>query len=303
MSEEDKKRMWMKYYCEECKAWETRELFEAKLHEAPSSSSSSASALRSWGCVKLIHHGAFQTFRVAELNVDAEERDAAGPLKLDFPSIESPAATQPPPGQLEQKREAAEEASAPQTVNASLSNGSSQSKQAKRNVRSTYLRDPVAEAPSPINSQGAVTSSSPDEAENGLSTVHVESRSKDGEAATADTAGPEHHENGVHKRPRRLTAGDRGLAQALQYERPARVATKPLSEIHNVKPSEPSPAGMKRPKRVSAGLRGLMLSAENSKSAPRVSPKTQRTDDVSGVRTRSTAKKASKKNRKIGDLY
>jgi len=97
--------------------------------------------------------------------------------------------------QQKEEREAAEEASAPQTVNASLSNGSSQSKQTKRNVRSTYLRDSVAEAPSPINSQGAVTSSSPDEVENGLSTVHVESRSKDGEAATADTAGPEHHES------------------------------------------------------------------------------------------------------------
>lgn len=91
----------MKYYCEECKAWETRELFEAILHESSSSLSSPASALRSWGCVKLIHHGSFQTFRVAELNVDAEGRDAAGTLKLDFPSIESPAATQPPPGQLE----------------------------------------------------------------------------------------------------------------------------------------------------------------------------------------------------------
>lgn len=67
-----------------------------------------------------------------------------------------------------------------------------------------------------------------------------------------------------------MTAGDRGLAQALQYEKPARVATKPLSEINNVKPSESSPAGMKRPKRVLAGLRGLILSAENSKSAPRV---------------------------------
>lgn len=74
-------------------------------------------------------------------------------------------------------------------------------------------------------------------------------------------------------RPRRLTAGDRGLAQALQYERPPRVvaATKPLSEINNVKPSsESSPAGVKRPKRVLAGLRGLILSAENSKSAPKV---------------------------------
>jgi len=61
----------------------------------------------------------------------------------------------------------------------------------------------VAEATSPINSQGGVTSSSPDEVENGVSTVHVENRSKDGEAAAADTAGPEspavidaeHHES------------------------------------------------------------------------------------------------------------
>lgn len=113
--EEDKKRMWIKYYCEECKAWETRELFEANLlsshgvvvpgAEAASSSSpaaavTSSSALWSWGCAKLIHHGAFQTFRVNQLNVDAElGHDDASP-KHDVPSLESPA-TQPPPGQLE----------------------------------------------------------------------------------------------------------------------------------------------------------------------------------------------------------
>lgn len=102
--------------------------------------------------------------------------------------------------------EVGEEGSAPQTANAALSNGSSQSKRPKRNVRSTYLRDSVADATSPINSQGGVTSSSPDEVlleENGVSTVHVENRSKGGEAAAADTAGPvspavidaEHHES------------------------------------------------------------------------------------------------------------
>ena len=75
--------------------------------------------------------------------------------------------------------------------------------------------------------------------------------------------------DGVHKRPRRLTAGDRYLAQALQYEKPSRVATKPLAEVNDVKPSQSS-LEMKRPKRVTAGLRGAMLSAENAKAAPRV---------------------------------
>lgn len=88
---------------------------------------------------------------------------------------------------------AAEEASPLQAVPSAQSNGSSQSKRPKRNVQSTHARDSVAEANSPINSQGGVTSSSPDEAvpeENGASTVHVENRSKDGEAG-ADTTGPE----------------------------------------------------------------------------------------------------------------
>lgn len=110
--------------------------------------------------------------------------------------------------------EATEEVSALQTVHAaSQSNGSSQSRRPKRNVRSTYARDSVTEATSPVNSQGGVTSSSPDEVvpdENGASTVHVKnntkvkSSSKDGEAAAAaDTSVPEspavidaeHHES------------------------------------------------------------------------------------------------------------
>lgn len=211
---------------------------------------------------------------------------------------------------------AAEEASPLQAVPSAQSNGSSQSKRPKRNVQSTHARDSVAEANSPINSQGGVTSSSPDEAvpeENGASTVHVENRSKDGEAG-ADTTGPEspgvidaeHVENKVQKRPRRLTAGDRGLAQALQYEKPARITTKPLSEVNNVKPSQPALAAMKRPKRVTAGLRGLLLSAESAKPAPRVLAKKEQTkEEVHEMPSGSSAttKKSTKKNKKLGDLY
>lgn len=92
------KRRWIKYYCEECKAWETREMFEvAKLGQggvAPQSTPSPAgsSALWSWGCSKLVRHATFQTFRVQELN-SADGHDAAP--KLDFPSTESPASTEP----------------------------------------------------------------------------------------------------------------------------------------------------------------------------------------------------------------
>lgn len=75
--------------------------------------------------------------------------------------------------------------------------------------------------------------------------------------------------DGVYKRPRRLTAGDRGLAQALQFERPRKVATKAVAEVNDVKPSQPSlEAAMKRPKRVSAGLKGIAIAAENAKPAP-----------------------------------
>lgn len=94
--EEDKKRMWIKYYCEECKAWETREAKKLSPSSlSPSQQQASESTLWSWGCVKQIHHGALQTFRVDQLNVDAElEADAvAAPFKLDFPSIESSPAT------------------------------------------------------------------------------------------------------------------------------------------------------------------------------------------------------------------
>jgi hypothetical protein len=109
-----------------------------------------------------------------------------------------------PPGNAE----AAEEVSALQTAHAaSQSNGSSQSKRPKRNVRSTYARDSATEATSPVNSQGGVTSSSPDE--NGASTAHVKNDPKvktdpkDGDAAAADTSIPEspavidaeHHES------------------------------------------------------------------------------------------------------------
>ncbi|KAG0607500.1 hypothetical protein M758_8G033500 [Ceratodon purpureus] len=352
------KRRWIKYYCEECKAWETREMFEvAKLGQGGVATQSTASppgssALWSWGCSKLVRHATFQTFRVQELN-DADGHDAAP--KLDFPSTESPASTEPV-GQVQQpthpgNTEATEEVSALQTVHAaSQSNGSSQSKRPKRNVRSAYARDSVTDqATSPVNSQGGVTSSSPDEVvpdENGASTVHVKNNpkvtknskdskdskdskeskdfkdtkdskdSKDGEAATAaaDTSvlespaviDAEHHENGVHKRPRRLTAGDRYLAQALQDEKPSRAAAKPLAEVNDVKPSQSS-LEMKRPKRVTAGLRGAVLSAENAKSSPSprvLAKKEEKKDAVHEVRTRSeTAKKPSKKNRKLGDLY
>lgn len=76
--------------------------------------------------------------------------------------------------------------------------------------------------------------------------------------------------DGVHKRPRRLTAGDRGLAQALQYEKPKK-ATTPKAGA-DVKPSATSlAAAMKRPKRVTAGLKGMAIAAENAKLTPRVS--------------------------------
>jgi hypothetical protein len=81
------KRRWIKYYCEECKAWETREMFEvAKL-----GAQSASPALWSWGCSQLVRHATFQTFRVQELNA-ADGHDAAP--KLDFPSPESPASTE-----------------------------------------------------------------------------------------------------------------------------------------------------------------------------------------------------------------
>lgn len=309
----NQKRMWIKYYCEECKAWETREMFEVMKLSGPQASAVGACALWSWGCSKLIRHGSFQTFQVDELN-NADGHDEP---KLDFPSIESPATIQPVDEEMRPRSTvAAEEASPLQAVPSAQSNGSSQSKRPKRNVQSTHARDSVAEANSPINSQGGVTSSSPDEAvpeENGASTVHVENRSKDGEAG-ADTTGPEspgvidaeHVENKVQKRPRRLTAGDRGLAQALQYEKPARITTKPLSEVNNVKPSQPALAAMKRPKRVTAGLRGLLLSAESAKPAPRVLAKKEQTkEEVHEMPSGSSAttKKSTKKNKKLGDLY
>ena len=73
----------------------------------------------------------------------------------------------------------------------------------------------------------------------------------------------------MHKRPRRITAGDRYLAQSLQYEKPARAAPKQASAdvSQDVKPSQSS-LEMKRPKRVTAGLRGAVLSAENAKTSP-----------------------------------
>lgn len=165
----------------------------------PSSPSPTGSpcAVWSWGCAKLIRHGTFQSFRVEQLN-NADGHDAAP--KLDFPSTPSDP-TQPVQGEVQTtnpRSTTAEEVSALQQTlhHPAHSNGSSQqSKRPKRNVRSAYARD------SPINSQGGVTSSSPDEVlpqdENGASTVH---RSKDGEAAAAaaataaaaaDTAGPE----------------------------------------------------------------------------------------------------------------
>lgn len=109
----------------------------------------------------------------------------------------------------------------------------------------------------------------------------------------------------IQKRPKRLTAGDRGLAQALQYEKPARVTTKSLAEVNNVKPSQPSLATMKRPKRVTAGLRGLLLSKENARPLPRIlSKKVDKKEEVHGVRTRSSAiAKKTFKNRRLGDLY
>lgn len=80
--------------------------------------------------------------------------------------------------------------------------------------------------------------------------------------------------DGAQKRPRRLTAGDRGLAQALQFERPRKAAATgtPKAVSADVKPSPPSlAAAMKRPKRVTAGLKGIAIAAENAKSGtPRV---------------------------------
>ncbi|XP_073396720.1 uncharacterized protein [Physcomitrium patens] len=296
------KQMWIKYYCEECETWETREMFEVTKLSVAQATPAGACALWSWGCSKLVRHGSFQTFRVDQLN-NADGHDVPN---LDFPSIESPATTRPFREKTRPRNtDAAEEVSPPQTVPSAQSNGSSQSKRPKRNVSSTYARDLATGTNSPINSQGGVTSSSPDE-------VQDENRSKDSEIA-ADTAGPEspgvidaeHLDDKIQKRPKRLTAGDRGLAQALQYEKPARVTTKSLAEVNNVKPSQPSLATMKRPKRVTAGLRGLLLSKENARPLPRIlSKKVDKKEEVHGVRTRSSAiAKKTFKNRRLGDLY
>ena len=86
------KRRWIKYYCEECKAWETREMFEVAKLGPPAPSPAGASALWSWGCSKLVRHGTFQTFRVEHLN-NADGHDAAP--KLDFPNPDGPPSTEP----------------------------------------------------------------------------------------------------------------------------------------------------------------------------------------------------------------
>lgn len=93
---------------------------------------------------------------------------------------------------------------------AALSNGSSQSKRPKRNNEKSITYVPprgdvsVAEATSPVNSQGGVTSSSPDE--NGDNNRSLKDASQDEPAAppppppTADPESPavidaEHHES------------------------------------------------------------------------------------------------------------
>jgi hypothetical protein len=291
------KRRWIKYYCEECEAWETREMFEVVKFEASASASSpsaSASTVWSWGCAKLIRHGTFQSFRVEQLN-NADGHDVVAP-KLDFPASPTPvpAVHEPPPPpspQLQPPPPAEDE------VLPANSNGSSRP---KRNVRSTYARE------SPLNSQGGVTSSSPDEV-----LPHENGTSKDVAPESPAVIDAEQHENGAQKRPRRLTAGDRGLAQALQFERPRKVATPSTPKVAaDVKPSPPSlAAAMKRPKRVTAGLKGIAIAAENAKSGTPRQPsvkKEPRKDQVHqvSVQTRSaSASKPSKKNKKVGDLY
>lgn len=85
------KQMWIKYYCEECETWETREMFEVTKLSVAQATPAGACALWSWGCSKLVRHGSFQTFRVDQLN-NADGHDVPN---LDFPSIESPATTRP----------------------------------------------------------------------------------------------------------------------------------------------------------------------------------------------------------------
>lgn len=300
------KRRWIKYYCEECEAWETREMFEVVKFEASASASSSnpsaassASTVWSWGCAKLIRHGTFQSFRVEQLN-NADGHDVVAP-KLDFPAspvavAPAPVVQEPPPPpspQLQPPPPPAEAEALPAN-----SNGSSRP---KRNVRSAYARE------SPLNSQGGVTSSSPDEV-----VPHENGTSKDvAPESPAVIDAEQHNENGAQKRPRRLTAGDRGLAQALQFERPRKVATPTTPKVAaDVKPSVPSlAAAMKRPKRVTAGLKGIAIAAENAKSGTPRQPsvkKEPRKDQVHqvSVQTRSaSASKPSKKNKKVGDLY
>lgn len=88
LAPQQQQRRWVKYYCEECKAWETREMFEVAKLGAQAASPTGSSALWSWGCSKLVRHATFQTFRVQELN-NADGHDAVP--QLDFPSTEAPA--------------------------------------------------------------------------------------------------------------------------------------------------------------------------------------------------------------------
>lgn len=72
--EEDKKWMWIKYYCEECKVWEMCEFFEVNLLSSYGVVVFGVevvlllllvvvviflSVLWLWGCVKFIYYGVF----------------------------------------------------------------------------------------------------------------------------------------------------------------------------------------------------------------------------------------------------
>ena len=111
--DKSQKRMWMKYYCDACEAWETRELFETSVDASSSrhrggqsgnggtagSGGKDDALLYSWGCAKVIHYGSFQTLRVDQLN-SADGRDAPQDARFPdevaaaFPSLSSQPADQ-----------------------------------------------------------------------------------------------------------------------------------------------------------------------------------------------------------------
>ena len=111
--DKSQKRMWMKYYCDACEAWETRELFETNVDASSSRHRGGRSGnggnaenggkddalLYSWGCAKVIHYGSFQTLRVDQLN-SADGRDAPQDARFPdevaaaFPSLSSQPADQ-----------------------------------------------------------------------------------------------------------------------------------------------------------------------------------------------------------------